>query len=1267
MYRPFFYHQLSALRLILLILAYLYLFHAPSLRAQQSLPAYTPPHILKEITISDNEISPRESVRSLGLNLASILILLTTYQASYFTLSFVVSPPLATPLSEVATRGVDFLMDSMTSHSASELAARSALSNMDIIPGLAGLPWIVRRLASAGYALREPLSRFIPWSSVTPTAFKQPTLMYMHSFQLNALVKIVLVPAALAEKHGSSLGAHSFFVINVEPNIESCQVASASSPLTLSLHQLACQMPDGSELSFHVYPISQGRQNRLYLQPVMNQKTGPLFESPYDYGDSSQVRFLSEFEEQDRSEPPCPSLEGEEPLNDSSSDHCTDSLHWKLANPLHETTFQLLEEVLASSHGLWEGDIDTPKGILSQPRQLPELSGHSGSIITSALESQTLTLVSAGENAVLFRDWKNNIFSLATQTDLSEVSSESLQYLDQRRPGTLHNLSKLGYEILYLAAVHYLTSKLVYPALNSWLKAIFAEGDSETVDLKKPQQKGKQAAPGDGDGDGKDKDGKEKGDQKKSKGSASSSMLGSSSLIRIKKKKNKSGFQNAGYDSSDDEDSEPPSPPPVKTEDSQSSLPDDDAATVTVKKIRLEGDQSSPTVTSDLEDDPSGRPRKSRSTSPAGSTTSTVRDSAPLTLTIAVSEERTPPKDDTTVDTQINRPGSGQPSPALTSIASPMSSAGYKFSPSTPAAGSTTPSTGKESVGTPLSTSSATGVPKRVLERRKQRRRNTGKWWEQMASDSEIRESYKSSPVLSGVVEELREIKKKEESEDAVLQIYRKLVLAEHSPSNTVHSATKKPDSPATPLSISSPEALTSVPPSTTTKVPDELLADLEELPSTPVSPVRSQRTSPPPEDETVAASPMEVTDSTSGEKVKPVTPPTSPMLTRSKKRKTDKPLEGTEPDPDITETEPSLVVTLVRPHKEDETSPPSTKKALIDDGEDKPPVTKFTMNTRRTTRDEPRPAVKVSPPASPEEKEQQTTFEITSSSQACMVHGCGKMHATPEEEWSHHRQAHVIEPYFGQKPSDMSMGNKLVAYQGDTNCRVPGCRTRKHDSLGAMTTHLTDKHSTVLDEQKFNTYWQSKLNVLKNDVLELKSSPTKKDPNRVKCGHCKKTFTHTSDHTYYVQLLQHTQDEHKELSKGKIQGFQLGIAPSTQGQSGLAKQYQSRYGDGWHCHECRDPHIFGAEGGIGQSPEKLGEHWRNVHFNKDSYWCYYRDCRGEDNTRSQFTTPRDWYLHMMTHRSEELLDIEPGTGQGWLNQDDIFPFTVWPTAKKRK
>ena len=224
-------------------------------------------------------------------------------------------------------------------------------------------------------------------------------------------------------------------------------------------------------------------------------------------------------------------------------------------------------------------------------------------------------------------------------------------------------------------------------------------------------------------------------------------------------------------------------------------------------------------------------------------------------------------------------------------------------------------------------------------------------------------------------------------------------------------------------------------------------------------------------------------------------------------------------------------------------------------------------------------------------------------------------------------------------------MGNTVVYHQEDFNCRARQCN-KNFKKSSELATHLQKDHTPQeLDQHPFNTYWKGKLDWLANQLgtnyprqgLSLGST------HRCGLNSCTESFTYNNEQQYLGALMYHARAQHEEVS---LRGFFEGASLSSMSGTSLSKRYQTRHGDGWHCHDCSDSREY-EDATINQTPEGLGRHWSAKHLD-GNYWCPVRGCNTQGGKREWFTGVHPLLIHIQAHKSTTL-DIRPGDPDGWL------------------
>ncbi|MGI9277961.1 MAG: hypothetical protein ACR2PT_24330 [Endozoicomonas sp.] len=459
-----------------LFLSVLLILMTPSRSTGKELPPWTPPHIAWEISASKEEVSLWPVVKNYAVNLPSTMLLILTAYSSYHSATGFMPASYAAAFSSFSTRMVDFSLDSATSSSVQDLGVKSLLSNLDLANPLFPVPWFARRFLVMLYSLWPSITRVIPWPETAPT------LVYLHDKRLTDRLHIVWVPASDIEEQEHEIARAGYFEISVTHHQESCTLQPETEGLVSTLHGLACVMPEKTDLKFRLYPRSWEGQNRLFIQAFRNDKAGRLFLSPYDYGDEREVRFITDTARQSHD------FHLEHRLNSTmleeteDSAYCLSPLHSKVATPLHETSFELLAQVMARSEGhYWDEQPNFLSDFVDAAPMAETLdtsrSGQDLELYFDSIEAKTLTVVTAGEQSLLFLDWgesgaRQPVFSLATGFTLDNIAYSQLLALEALRPGFLHDAWKLTFDILQMTAAQYLTSRYAVPLFEDWVEKI---------------------------------------------------------------------------------------------------------------------------------------------------------------------------------------------------------------------------------------------------------------------------------------------------------------------------------------------------------------------------------------------------------------------------------------------------------------------------------------------------------------------------------------------------------------------------------------------------------------------------------------------------------------------------------------------------------------------------------------------------------------------------------------------------------------------------
>ena len=567
-----------------LFLSVLLILVTPSRSSGEELPPWTPPHIAWEISASHEEVSLWPVVKNYAVNLPATLLLILTAYSSYHSAAGFMPAEYATAFSSISTRAVDFSLDYATSSSVQDLGMKSLLSNLDLATPLFPMPWLVRRMLVMLYSLWPSVARVIPWPEAG--AEPSPTLVYLHDKRLTKRLHIVWIPSPAIKKQEHEVASSGYFETSVTHHQASCSLYSEATGLEAALHALACAMPENMDIKFRLYPRSWEGQNRLFIQAFRDGKAGKLFLSPYYYGDAREVRFITDTVQQSH---PCHlqhSLNTTMLEQEDNSTDCLNPLHSKVANPLHETSFELLMQVINQSQWYhWDEQPDFLSAFADAAPMAETLDtrrpGQNLELYFDSLESKTLTVVTAGEQSLLFLDWggrgtQQPVFSLATGFALDNIAYGQLLELEARRPGFLHDAWKLTFDILHMTAAQYLTSRYAVPLFEDWLEKVHTALDKKFTASGTPRA-----------ANGGEQGGSESGSDttSSSEGSSSDESAPFMESGQSNRKKPDSSKLKPGSGDSSDSEGDDPHPDPSGSESSRESSDDEDGHVVKKKKV----------------------------------------------------------------------------------------------------------------------------------------------------------------------------------------------------------------------------------------------------------------------------------------------------------------------------------------------------------------------------------------------------------------------------------------------------------------------------------------------------------------------------------------------------------------------------------------------------------------------------------------------------------------------------------------------------------
>ena len=329
---------------------------------------WIPPHINQEIKSGITSSDAASLLAHDATNMASFFVILLTARETFRYASRYSYLHRSYILSNLSARLVDAIFDYSTSSTYIDFAIRSILSNLDMTPVKGFMPIGFWRLAGLIYSLRN----LIAFPEVEYTT-QVPTRVYFHNDALDPLAHILWIPSAVAATYDSSKPASSFFIVSVNDAKELCDPTLAENRLSIfeSIRWLSCNKPAGVPLKFHIYPLKWQGQNRLFIRPFIDKYAGSLYISPYHYGSADTSSFISTMMDNipvTVKEPLFAETKEQtsQPIDDYSpfaiANTVTSSIPngfsavnnrygfnqspWLFANPLHETTFRLMEQVM---------------------------------------------------------------------------------------------------------------------------------------------------------------------------------------------------------------------------------------------------------------------------------------------------------------------------------------------------------------------------------------------------------------------------------------------------------------------------------------------------------------------------------------------------------------------------------------------------------------------------------------------------------------------------------------------------------------------------------------------------------------------------------------------------------------------------------------------------------------------------------------------------------------------------------------------------------
>lgn len=464
-----------------------------------------PPHIDQQLRSESTPGILNNCVSSGIINLGMMTVILATGQLTR-QISAGYLPVLGTMLaSEGVMHGIDCIRDYYSSDSSIDFAARAGLSNIDLSPYSRYLPWGVRYLLSLGYGLKDSISRVI---SADKPGYSR---VYFHKPELNNDTSIIWIPSELADQYDNTAPGQGYFRVTPLKKRTDC---GGQLPLTFdeAVRQPGCVIDKDSEYYVHIYPRRIQSENRLLFRPFRQRLAGELYISPYFYGGGERSRFITEPSSQHFNHPAFSPFYGNGTDFAESSEQCFNREHQAYANPLHHSTFLLITDLLTQSQQYWQ-----PRMALFQSldQELdyagvlePVPSNTDKQLIFNSLESESLTLVSAGKKGYLSIDRHKShrhpiIMSLETVIGYPQVRGADLEHLQQQRNALWNEQWQLMFNLFTMVASHLLTRQ----ALNTKPAKYFfdvqdsVEPDSKNSKAKTPDEGMLQAGKG-GNGGG---------------------------------------------------------------------------------------------------------------------------------------------------------------------------------------------------------------------------------------------------------------------------------------------------------------------------------------------------------------------------------------------------------------------------------------------------------------------------------------------------------------------------------------------------------------------------------------------------------------------------------------------------------------------------------------------------------------------------------------------------------------------------------------------
>ena len=449
-------------------------FHINAAADSEAIP-WTPPHIINDLdsTYINTHLSPL--LKADAFHFITLLLLELLRYSLYRTSQLSLSSEGAMFLADSSVRLADAFMDGYASSGYGDFALRGLFSNLDILPWWYKAPWLLRTSLSYMYALRNSFYQSIWPPEPKPNA---PILIYLHDSALNSLIDIIWVPASNAEEYDPTAGHSNYFILKKKESDIPCNKWQAEkNTISVLAHRLNCISTSENKLTVHLYPLVWQGENRLFIRLFRNNRSGPLYLSPYTYGVAGETWFFTEIMEsiQSSDEWRTSFATGEYSyfgqfmaMTENSTTYqnnlqgtvhsCRARHHWNIANPLHETTFSLLHKLLQNPQADEVNDELSGSALfdsLSNAILLEEQGTTSAE--SETYESDSLSMISSGEQTFLVLDWgkeksRRPVISFETRYEFKSAQTQ-LEALEQLRPQTPSQHWLLVSETLNLLAM----------------------------------------------------------------------------------------------------------------------------------------------------------------------------------------------------------------------------------------------------------------------------------------------------------------------------------------------------------------------------------------------------------------------------------------------------------------------------------------------------------------------------------------------------------------------------------------------------------------------------------------------------------------------------------------------------------------------------------------------------------------------------------------------------------------------------------------------